>query len=121
MREAMLDAWRQHASPELGRLIRSEPAAPELAELAEAVSVHGSVFGLTPLLQRLKGHVNDPRLTPLLLEVARLPLDSAPVTRRELLELWRRNSDPEGAEQMKALGAEPLRYEPLPEHAAGLI
>jgi len=121
MREAMLDAWREHPSAELGELIRSQPAAPDLAELAEAVSAHGSVFGLTPLFQALKRHVNDPRLTPVLLEVAKLPLDAAPVTRQELIELWRKNRDPEGAEQLKTLGAEPLAYAPLPEHAAGLI
>ncbi len=121
MRDAMLDAWRDQPSAELARLIRAEPALPELSELAEAVSVHGSVFGLTPLFTVLRRHLHDPRVTPMLLELTKLPLDAAPVTRDELLELLRRNRDPEGAPPLEALGSEAPRYEPLPEHAAGLI
>ncbi len=121
MVEALLDAWREHPSKDLGTLMLREPPAPDFAELMEDIEAHGSIIGLQPIFMVMRRHLRDPRLTPLILQLAKLPLDAAPVTREELCELWRKNRDPSGSQEMALLGAEPLPEVPLPADALELV
>ncbi|MBL8949556.1 MAG: TIGR02996 domain-containing protein [Myxococcaceae bacterium] len=121
MREAMLDAWREHPSPDLRHIIVAEPLSADFLELAEEVSRQRSVVGLSPLFTVLRRHLNDPRLTPMLLELTRLPLDDSPLTRRELVDLWHKNRDSHGADVMEPLGGHTFAAEPLPMQARALV
>jgi hypothetical protein len=93
MVEALLDAWREHPSRDIGALMLREPSAPDFAELSEDIEAHVSIIGLQPILMVMRRHLREPRLTPLILQLAKLPLDAAPVTREELCELWRKNRE----------------------------
>lgn len=113
MREATLAAWRAHPCPQLAELLRTPPVAPRFERMLKFVREFPARGRLSDLLDAVRRHLRDPRLTPVLLHLAATPRDRNRLTPHHLSDFWTENGDPTGAAQMIALGAEPIAYVPL--------